>query len=157
LILIDVTVNGAEAVEIMDKLAAAKLPCPIQILSGLSAVLVEQTRRHGERAGLRVLPVVHKPLQSSALSRTLTELGLRRDPQATIKVGLEEILAEGWLELWYQPTINLKQRTLVGAEAFVRANHPQHGLLMPEAFLAGASERTMLELTHRVLGRALQD
>ena len=157
LVLIDVTVNASDALELVERLAACRILCPVQILTGLSPVLIEQVRRHGERRGLQMLPVIHKPLQSNALRRTITELGLRRDPQGMIKVGLEEVLAEGWLEVWYQPTINLKQRNLVGAEAFVRARHPEHGILTPDLFLAGASERDLLDLTHRVLGRALQD
>jgi EAL domain-containing protein (putative c-di-GMP-specific phosphodiesterase class I) len=157
LVLIDVTVGAPDALELVGKLATSRIACPVQILSGLSPLLVEQVRRHGERGGLQMLPVMHKPLQSSALRRTITGLGLRRDPQAAIRVGLEEVLAEGWFELWYQPTINLKHRNLVGAEAFVRARHPEHGVLPPEAFLNGASEKGLLDLTRRVLGRALQD
>jgi hypothetical protein len=55
-----------------------------------------------------MLPVCTQPLQSNALRRTITELGLRRDPQGMVQVSLEEVLAEGWLEVWYQPTIDLK-------------------------------------------------
>jgi EAL domain-containing protein (putative c-di-GMP-specific phosphodiesterase class I) len=157
LLLIDATVNPSDALELVEKLAIARLLCPVQLLTGLSPVLIEQVRRHGERCGLQMLPVIHKPLQSNALRRTLTELGLRRDPQAMIKLSLEEVLAEGWLEVWYQPTIDLKHRNLVGAEAFVRARHPEHGILPPDVFLVGASERNMLDLTHRVLARALKD
>jgi len=110
LVLIDVTVNPSDALEMVERLATSRIFCPVQILTGLSPVLIEQVRRHGERRGLQMLPVIHKPLQSNALRRTLTELGLRRDPQGMIKVSLEEVLAEGWLEVWYQPTINLKHR-----------------------------------------------
>ena len=157
LVLIDVTVNPSDALEMVERLATSRIFCPVQILTGLSPVLIEQVRRHGERRGLQMLPVVHKPLQSNALRRTLTELGLRRDPQGMIQVSLEEVLAENWLEVWYQPTIDLKYRNLVGAEAFVRARHPEHGILPPDVFLVGASERALLDLTHRVLGRALKD
>jgi len=157
LVLIDITTSAADALGMVERLATSGILCPVQILSGLSPVLIEQVRRHGERCGLQMLPVAHKPLQSNALRRTITELGLRRDPLGLVNVDLEEILAEGWLEVWYQPTINLKHRNLVGAEAFVRARHPEHGVLPPDVFLVGASERSLLDLTHRVLGRALQD
>ena len=157
LVIVDVTVGGPHALSLIDQLAAAKIPCPIQILSGLNPVLIEQVRRHGERSGLRMLPVIPKPLKSGALRDAITSLGLRRDAGAAIEVDLGEVLREGWLELWYQPTINLKERRMVGAEAFVRARHPDHGILMPEAFLPRAQERDLLDLTRRVLGRAMQD
>jgi len=157
LVLIDVTANASDALTLIDQLATSGIACPLQMLSGLNPVLVEQIRRHGERSGLQMLPVLQKPLQSGALHRVVTQLGLRRDRHAYARVGLEEILAEGWLELWYQPTINLQHRKLVGAEAFVRARHPEHGILPPDLFLPDASERALVELTRRVLGRALQD
>jgi EAL domain-containing protein (putative c-di-GMP-specific phosphodiesterase class I) len=45
----------------------------------------------------------------------------------------------------------------VGAEALVRARHPQRGVLGPFAFLPGASEDDMLALTERVIISALRD
>ena len=157
LVFLDVTVGGSEGVEMIDRLAETGAKYPIQILSGLNPVLVEQIRRQGERSGLRVLPVLAKPLQSGSIRQVVTALGIRRDSAASIRVDLREVLAEGWLELWYQPTIDLKQRKMVGAEAFVRARHPEHGILIPETFLSNASEPELVDLTGRILGRALRD
>ena len=157
LLFLDVTVGGSEGVEMIDRLAETGAKYPIQILSGLNPVLVEQIRRQGERSGLRVLPVLAKPLQSGSIRQVVTALGIRRDSAASIRVDLREVLAEGWLELWYQPTIDLKQRKMVGAEAFVRARHPEHGILIPETFLSNASEPELVDLTGRILGRALRD
>jgi EAL domain-containing protein (putative c-di-GMP-specific phosphodiesterase class I)/FixJ family two-component response regulator len=157
LVFIDVTVGGSEGVEMIDRLAETGAKYPIQILSGLNPVLIEQIRRQGERTGLRMLPVLPKPLQSGTIRQVVTALGMRRDAHASIKVDLQEVFAEGWIELWYQPTIDLKLREMVGAEAFVRARHPQHGILMPETLLSNASEQELLDLTGRILGRALRD
>jgi len=157
LLLIDVTLGVSAALDLVSRLAAAGIKCPVQLLSGLNPVLVEQIHRHGQRCGLQMLPVLHKPLQGAALARVVDRLRLRRDPLATIQVSLEEVLAQGWLELWYQPMIDLKQRKLVGAEAFARARHPELGVLPPDVFLPGAKESSLLDLTRRVLSRALQD
>jgi len=73
------------------------------------------------------------------------------------KVTLADVLARGWFELWYQPKIELKTMRLAGAEALVRARHPQLGVLSPGAFLPGASEADMLALTERVIVAALHD
>jgi EAL domain-containing protein (putative c-di-GMP-specific phosphodiesterase class I) len=157
LVFLDVTVGGSAGVEMIDRLAETGAKYPIQILSGLNPVLVEQIRRQGERNGLRVLPVLPKPLQGGSIRQVVTALGIRRDSAASIRVDLREVLAEGWFELWYQPTIDLKQRKMVGAEAFVRARHPEHGILIPETFLSNASEPELVDLTGRILGRALRD
>jgi EAL domain-containing protein (putative c-di-GMP-specific phosphodiesterase class I) len=157
LIVLDATVAGTEGVEIIDRLAAARFSCPIQIVSGLTPVLIEQVRRQGERSGLHMLPVLHKPLSSSGIRNAVASLGLRRDRLASVEIDLHEVLVEGWLEVWYQPTINLKHRNMIGAEAFVRARHPDHGILGPDAFMPGAAEADLLYMTRRVLGRALHD
>lgn len=42
----------------------------------------------------------------------------------------------GELELFYQPQIRLRDGQVVGAEALLRWNHPQRGVIAPSAFLA---------------------
>jgi EAL domain-containing protein (putative c-di-GMP-specific phosphodiesterase class I) len=73
------------------------------------------------------------------------------------RVTLAEVLANDWLELWYQPKVELRSQHLAGAEALVRAWHPDRGILGPGAFLPGASEADMRALTERVIRIALRD
>ena len=61
---------------------------------------------------------------------------------------LQEIrqgLAGGEFELYYQPKLDLAVRRLAGAEALIRWNHPQRGLLLPGEFMR-AVENTELEI-----------
>ena len=73
------------------------------------------------------------------------------------KITLADVLARNWFELWYQPKIELRTMRLYGAEALVRARHPQRGVLPPGVFLPGAGEADMLALTERVILTALKD
>jgi EAL domain-containing protein (putative c-di-GMP-specific phosphodiesterase class I) len=73
------------------------------------------------------------------------------------KVTLADVLRRDWLELWYQPKIDLRTRRLVGAEGLVRARRPDGGLISPGQFLPGAKESDMLALTERVIITALRD
>ena len=73
------------------------------------------------------------------------------------KITLADVLSRGWFELWYQPKIELRTMRLYGAEALVRARHPQRGVLPPGVFLPGAGEADMLALTERVIVTALKD
>ncbi|MBV8031854.1 MAG: EAL domain-containing protein [Betaproteobacteria bacterium] len=57
-----------------------------------------------------------------------------------LKAGLER----GELFLAYQPRLDLATGHLVGAEALLRWNHPRHGVLMPESFLALADDTGLL-------------
>jgi len=72
-------------------------------------------------------------------------------------VTLGEVLANDWLELWYQPKVELRSRHLAGAEALARARHPELGILNPGAFLPNASETDLLALTERAIQIALRD
>jgi EAL domain-containing protein (putative c-di-GMP-specific phosphodiesterase class I) len=73
------------------------------------------------------------------------------------KVTLGDVLKRDWLELWYQPKIELRSSRLVGAEGLVRARRPDGSLISPGAFLPGAKEADMLALTERVILTALRD
>jgi EAL domain-containing protein (putative c-di-GMP-specific phosphodiesterase class I) len=64
------------------------------------------------------------------------------DPKARIPLG--EVLARDWFDLWYQPKIELRTMRMVGAEALVRARHPQRGVVAPFFFLPDAGEEDLL-------------
>ena len=57
---------------------------------------------------------------------------------AEIEQGLRRALTDGELRLHYQPIIDLSTGTIGAVEAFVRWQHPDHGLLAPAQFLAAA-------------------
>jgi diguanylate cyclase (GGDEF)-like protein len=46
--------------------------------------------------------------------------------------------------LYYQPIFNVKSEEMVGAEALIRWNHPQHGLISPEKFLEVAEKTGLI-------------
>jgi diguanylate cyclase (GGDEF)-like protein/PAS domain S-box-containing protein len=68
---------------------------------------------------------------------------------------LRAALCNDELELYYQPQVELASGRIVGLEALTRWNHPQRGLLMPDAFIHIA-ERTgsICALGHWVLDHA---
>jgi EAL domain-containing protein (putative c-di-GMP-specific phosphodiesterase class I)/CheY-like chemotaxis protein len=155
LLFVDITTSLSSAIELIETLAKARLECPIQIMTGLNPVLIEQIRRIGERRGLRLLPTLLKPFRPGAIRKILQTLNMRRDRANSVT--LEEVIRNKWLELWYQPKIDLKRNVMVGAEAFVRARHPELGILSPDAFLSDANDEELVELTPRVVGRVLRD
>jgi diguanylate cyclase (GGDEF)-like protein len=69
---------------------------------------------------------------------------------------LRDALREGQLVLHYQPKADLRTGQVTGVEALVRWQHPQRGLLYPDAFLAIAEQAGfMRHLTTYVLDAAL--
>lgn len=62
------------------------------------------------------------------------------------------------LEVYYQPQINLKNEEIIGIEALVRWNHPEHGILMPGRFIPYAEEsRMIITIGNFVLEQACKD
>ncbi|BBP03267.1 hypothetical protein TPL01_06920 [Sulfuriferula plumbiphila] len=57
---------------------------------------------------------------------------------------LSRALNAGNLELHYQPQVNLKTGTLIGAEALLRWNDPERGWVSPAEFISIAEERGMI-------------
>lgn len=57
---------------------------------------------------------------------------------------LEEAIATGELEVWFQPRLDLRTGRVSGLEALLRWRHPTEGLLLPAAFLASAEQTGML-------------
>lgn len=157
IVFVDVGFGRRAGVDAVRSLAQAGVDCPVQLMSGLNMVLIEDVRRAGEMSGMTMLPVLTKPFRDSAVRRVVEALGLRRDAAAQLDVSLAEVIQEGWLELWYQPKIDLRTRVFAGAEAYARARHPQHGVLTPEAFLTHASDDDLLLLTEHVLKAVLAD
>ncbi len=49
---------------------------------------------------------------------------------------IQVALENGEFTLFYQPKVNMRTGELVGAEALIRWNHPERGLLAPGAFLS---------------------
>ncbi len=57
---------------------------------------------------------------------------------------LQRALEQGELRLRYQPSVDLATGQVVGAEALVRWEHPQRGLIVPDSFLGVAEETGLI-------------
>ena len=62
----------------------------------------------------------------------------------TIEQELQHGLERGELRLYYQPLVNLETGEMVGAEALIRWDHPERGLLAPDQFLEVAEESGLI-------------
>jgi diguanylate cyclase (GGDEF)-like protein/PAS domain S-box-containing protein len=57
---------------------------------------------------------------------------------------LAQALERGEFELYFQPQVRAGSGVMVGAEALIRWNHPQRGLLMPDDFIPVAEQRRLM-------------
>jgi len=82
------------------------------------------------------------------------------DPAANLSLMSEmrSSIERGHMVLHHQPKFDLRQRTIVGAEALVRWTHPTRGFLVPDLFIGMAEETGHIRaLTEWVLSQAIAD
>jgi EAL domain-containing protein (putative c-di-GMP-specific phosphodiesterase class I)/CheY-like chemotaxis protein len=155
IIFLDVALEKSDAIDVIRGLGERGFGGIVQLMSGSSVALLEDVRRVGARHGLNMRPPLSKPFRSEAIRQIISSAHLAES--ALTVISLDEALAKGWLELWYQPKIDLRTSSLAGAEGLVRCRHPVHGLLLPESFLPGASESSHAALTEHVITTVLRD
>ena len=64
--------------------------------------------------------------------------------ELSIEQELQHGLERGELRLYYQPVVDLENGEMVGAEALIRWQHPERGLLTPDKFLPVAEESGLI-------------
>jgi EAL domain-containing protein (putative c-di-GMP-specific phosphodiesterase class I) len=65
---------------------------------------------------------------------------------------LKEAIENNEMVLHYQPIIDLKTKHICGFEALIRWNHPEKGLIYPDAFIDAAEESGLIiDLTRKVV------
>jgi len=77
-------------------------------------------------------------------------------PVAAPGLTLKSALSSDFITFWYQPKVDLLKRRVVGAEAFARIAHPQHGIIAPAHFLARADDEDIIELARRAIVSTLK-
>jgi len=76
--------------------------------------------------------------------------------QLTLNGELARAIELDHLEMWYQPKVAASDGRIVGVEALVRWNHPEHGVLPPDQFIPLAEHSGLIRpLTRWVLDRAV--
>src|SRR5690606_29059506 len=72
------------------------------------------------------------------------ELHQRALERVEVENGLRAALAQGQLELHYQPQLSLRDDHISGVEALLRWRHPEHGLIPPGQFIPVAEESGLI-------------
>jgi EAL domain-containing protein (putative c-di-GMP-specific phosphodiesterase class I) len=174
LTIVDLALGHSDAVEVIRLLESIKYRGKILLMSGRDEGTLAEIKQIGERRGLVMLPPLRKPFRAEDLKLRVRDLLLdptpSEPPQDTGKadqltatrgestrVDLEEALRSDWLELWYQPKIDLRSLSICGGEALLRANHPQLGIVGPAALLPPTGHPSYQPLSRFVMRRALAD
>jgi diguanylate cyclase (GGDEF)-like protein len=71
------------------------------------------------------------------------------------EIELRDALAAGQIAAWFQPVVDMRDGSIVGAEALARWIHPEHGILLPGRFLTLLEDAGLLPaLSRDIAGQA---
>jgi EAL domain-containing protein (putative c-di-GMP-specific phosphodiesterase class I)/FixJ family two-component response regulator len=165
LIVLDLTLGQTDAVEIIRQLEVLKYRGTLLLISGRYESSLAKVNDIGKSHGLAMLPPLQKPFGASEFMHRLNaapevseSLAEKRNGRTDLTpMDLGEALRNRWLELWYQPKIDLKSLKVCGAEALLRARHPRRGIMSPARFLPPPGDPQYTPLTNFVIQQALAD
>lgn len=174
IIFLDIALGQWDAIDGIRILEKTRFKGAVQLISGRDPTLVDAVKAIGERHGLKMLEPLRKPFQSEHLRQVFDDASIdapddpasqekpldsvkQRSNEPPPQIALADALASQWLDVVYQPKIDLVRNRVVGAEGLARVNHPTHGVLGPGSFLPGASQTALQGLTDFVIRKAFHD
>jgi EAL domain-containing protein (putative c-di-GMP-specific phosphodiesterase class I)/CheY-like chemotaxis protein len=168
LVVLDLSLGQSDAVEVIRSLEVGQYRGDVLLISGRDETTLNEIRQIGEKRGLAMLPPLKKPFRPADVRQRLA--GHVADTRSAVRaanaesvarpepiIQVIEALRNNWVDLWYQPKIDLKSAQVCGAEGLIRARHPLHGIVMPENLLPPAGDRDYQPLTEFVVKRAMAD
>jgi EAL domain-containing protein (putative c-di-GMP-specific phosphodiesterase class I)/CheY-like chemotaxis protein len=170
LVILDLALGQSDAVDVIRKLDVLKFPGMVLLISGRDEATLTEIERIGRSHGLWMAPSLRKPFRAAELKARLQSvvkpekshpdnLKVPAEPEVpqNSRVDLGVALQERWLEVWYQPKIDLRSLAVSGAEALVRARHPQRGVIQPIDLLPPAGDPLYRPLSVFVAQRTMAD
>jgi len=156
-IVVDLDAPCFDSIDVLEMLGAMRVDSRIVLLSGNDLRKLTNAQRTAAAVGLEVAGTLERPLMMNALTRLLA-----RHATDTVPLSADEMrraLASQELLLHYQPILSRsgQEWKVTGAEALVRWQHPERGLLYPGQFLKLAEGAGLLAgLTDFVITSAVR-
>jgi EAL domain-containing protein (putative c-di-GMP-specific phosphodiesterase class I)/FixJ family two-component response regulator len=164
IVFLDIALGASDAVEVIRALGEKRYTGTVQLMSGAKSPLLEDVQRIGAWHGLNMCPPLQKPFRAKDIQRTIASVPLLDCPHIAVSIAsaaqldLGEALANGQLELWYEPKIDLRSKLLAGVEGVIRYHDRETGTVDAiDGRLQQANEATRYALTEHFLAAILRD
>jgi EAL domain-containing protein (putative c-di-GMP-specific phosphodiesterase class I) len=156
LVILGLSRGGVEAGEMLKSLAARTFDGKVLLLGRRNTPAVVAVQELGEELGLAMLPMLSTPFDDRNLRDSVVALLPVEQPLSS-PVDVAEAVGAGWLELWYQPKLDVRTLSVGGAEALIRMRHPTWGVVPPAYFIPDDSDPHFRALSEFVIGQAVDD
>jgi EAL domain-containing protein (putative c-di-GMP-specific phosphodiesterase class I) len=152
-IMLDLKMPSVDGIQLLRALAADKCAAHVIITSGADEKVLDAAMQLGRERGLNMGSVLQKPFRTETLRERV--VALKRVPKLLLTADLARALSANQLFLEYQPKLDCRLLQITGAEALVRWNHPDHGMIPPDQFVVLAEENGLVSrLTDCVVAAA---
>lgn len=144
LIFCDLQMPGRDGIDLLRSMKDVAQGSAIVFLSGEDERVLSSVAALARAKGLPVLSTMTKPITANMVREVL--VALHTIPTMPVPVPapprpsltpeqVHTVMTLNALEMHYQPKIHVKDRSIAGFEALLRAVHPELGLLPTEAFI----------------------
>lgn len=156
LFVLGLSAGGIAGSRLLETLASIDFEGRILLFGPRASPMVAAIGALGEELGLALLPLLPTPFSDGDLrDRVAALVPVEAPPNPPVDV--TEALRANWLELWYQPKIEVRSLTMSGAEALVRMRHPTWGTVPPAYFIPDAADPHFGALSEFVMTQAISD
>ncbi|HEC12518.1 MAG TPA: EAL domain-containing protein [Acidiferrobacteraceae bacterium] len=162
-IVLDLMMPGVDGIEVIRFLTGIDCDSLLILISGFDPGVLHSAQKLATEQRLNFVGSLSKPFRYEELHHLLSGLSITPkslahqiyiDPPSVDE--LREALVNDELVVYYQPKVGLSKSFIMTVEALVRWQHPTHGLLGPDLFIATAEQHGLIdELTWVVLKHAM--
>lgn len=156
LFILGLSAGGIAANGMLEALEQIKFDGKVLVFGQRASPMVSAILAIGEEFGLEMLPLLPTPFSDDDLRDSVAAL-LPIEVPPNPPVDVAEAIHANWLELWYQPKVELRSLTLSGAEALVRMRHPTWGTIPPAYFIPDDTDPHFGALSEFVMSQAIKD
>lgn len=167
LVMLDLMMPDMDGVELLRWLGQQRCKAGILLMSGMDKRVLETAEVLAESLGLAVVGRLQKPFRLAQLERIFADCAAtsaatmaprRKAPLGITADDLKRAIDRNEFVIHYQPQIEIASGRVVGLEALVRWQHPEHGLIFPDSFIARAESLGLIDpLGWLVVDRALAE
>ncbi len=145
-LVLDLFMPDVDGIELIRFLGAQGCPIPLILMSGVDKSVLHSAQELAAELGLQVVGVLNKPFRKADLTRLLEDSAVARPrpgptaPAASFSDIAEDELRQALVRrefaAYFQPQIEIGSRRIIAAEALVRWQSPERGMVSPGPFIS---------------------